>query len=123
MSHRRIRVQNPNEMDMFRGLDYSVSRAVQAGQIVHLQGQTGIPLSGVGFIGEDNPAAQAENAIQCVKVLLEEDGSKMEDIVKTTTYVTTPHIGSMSIQSSQNTWGTCTPAPPAWWSRRWRGRR
>ncbi|MCX8213947.1 MAG: hypothetical protein OTJ97_05480 [SAR202 cluster bacterium] len=94
MSHRRIRVQNPNEMEMFRGLDYSVSRAVQA-----------------------------ENAMQCVKVLLEEDGSKMEDIVKTRTYVTTPRIGSMSIQFSQNTWGTCTPAPPAWWSRRWRRRR
>lgn len=88
MSHRRIRVQNTNDMEMFRGLDYSVSRAVQAGRIVHLQGQTGIPLSGQGFIGEGDPAAQAENAMQCVKALLEEAGSRMEDIVKITTYVT-----------------------------------
>jgi enamine deaminase RidA (YjgF/YER057c/UK114 family) len=88
MSHRRIRVQNTSDMEMFRGLDYSVSRAVQAGRIVHLEGQTGIPLSGEGFIGEGDPAAQAENAMQCVKVLLEEAGSKMEDIVKITTYVT-----------------------------------
>ena len=90
MTHRRIRVQNTNDMKMFRGLDYSVSRAVQAGRIVHLQGQTGIPLNGKGFIGEGNPAAQAENAMQCVKILLEEAGSKMEDIVKITTYVTDP---------------------------------
>ena len=30
MSHRRIRTQNTNDMAMFKGLDYSVSRAVQA---------------------------------------------------------------------------------------------
>ena len=87
MTHRRIRVQNTNDMEMFRGLDYSVSRAVQADRIVHLQGQTGIPLNGKGFIGEGNPAAQAENAMQCVKTLPYDAGASMEDICKITTYV------------------------------------
>ena len=88
MSHERIRVANTKGGTMFPGLDYSISRAVRAGRVVHLQGQTGIPLDGEGFVGEGDPAAQADNAMRCVKALLEEAGARMEDICKITTYVT-----------------------------------
>ena len=88
MSHDRFRVQSIKAGTMFPGLDYSVGRAVRAGRVVHLQGQTGIPLDGDGFVGAGDPAAQADNAMRCVKTLLEEAGAGMEDICKITTYVT-----------------------------------
>ena len=84
----RIRVKNTRDEAMFPGLDYEVSRAVRVGNVVHLQGQTGIALGGGEFVGEGDPAAQADNAMRCVKALLEEAGARMEDICKVTTYVT-----------------------------------
>jgi enamine deaminase RidA (YjgF/YER057c/UK114 family) len=75
---------------MFPDLDFRVSRAVRAGNQVFLQGQTGYGLDGDTFVGRGDPAAQAENAMTCVKVLLEEAGARMEDICKITTYVTEP---------------------------------
>ncbi len=86
--HERIRVKNTRDESMFPGLDYEVSRAVRAGNVVHLQGQTGIPLDGGEFVGVGDPAAQADNAMRCVRALLEEAGARMEDICKVTTYVT-----------------------------------
>ena len=88
MSHERIRKGNTGDSYHFSGLDFDVCKAVRAGNLVFLQGQTGITLDGKGFVGEGDPAAQAENAMQCVKVLLEEAGARMEDICKITTYVT-----------------------------------
>ena len=38
--------------------------------------------------GVGNPEVQAETAMQCVKTLLEEAGSKLEHICKTTIYIT-----------------------------------
>ena len=86
--HQRIRVKNVRDESMFPGLDYEVGRAVRAGNVVHLQGQTGIPLDGGEFVGEGDPAAQADNAMRCVRALLEEAGARMEDICKIATYVT-----------------------------------
>ena len=112
--HRRIRVKNTRDESMFPGLDYEVSRAVRAGNVVHLQGQTGIPLDGGEFVGKGDPAAQADNAMRCVRALLEEAGARMEDICKITTYVTDAVVpGVMSTLSSPNTSATPTPAPPA----------
>ena len=45
-------------------------------------------LDGKDFVGKGDPAAQAENAMRCVKVLLEGAGSRLEDICKIVTYVT-----------------------------------
>ena len=60
---------------------------VRAGNRIFLQGQTGFDLEG-NMTGVDDPAAQAETAMQCVKTLLEEAGSKLEHICKTTIYIT-----------------------------------
>ncbi len=38
--------------------------------------------------GINDPAAQTENAMRCLKILLEEAGSKLEDICKIVIYVT-----------------------------------
>ena len=85
--HRRFRLFNTSSKDpMFDGLDYGLSRAVRANDLVYLQGQTGWTFDG-DFAGLGDPAAQADNAMRCVRTLLEEAGSRMEDICKVITYV------------------------------------
>ncbi len=86
--HRRIRTFNVrDETDpSLPGLDYGLSRAVRANDLVFLQGQTGRTLDG-GFVGEGDPAAQADNAMRVARALLEEAGARMEDICKVITYV------------------------------------
>ena len=86
MSHQRIQKINTKGDPLFPDLDFGLSRAVRAGQLVFLQGQTGRTLDG-GFVGKGDPAAQADNAMNCVKILLEEAGARMEDICKLTTFV------------------------------------
>ena len=60
--------------------------AVRAGERIYLRGQTGSTLAG-DFVGYGDAAAQAEQAMQNVKVLLEEAGSSLNDICKITTYI------------------------------------
>ena len=88
MAHQRFRKVTTRGGYHMPDLDFQVSHAVRAGQHLFLRGATGLTLDGSGFIGKGDPAAQAENAMQVVKVLLEEAGARMEDICKITTYVT-----------------------------------
>ena len=88
MSHERIGVVTTRGGLMFPNLEYRTSRAVRAGRHIFLQGQTGLTLDGKRFVGEGDPAAQAEQAMSNVRSLLEEAGAKMDDICKVTTYVT-----------------------------------
>ena len=60
---------------------------VKAGRHLFIRGQTGLDLNN-RFVGAGDPAAQAEQAMQNVKTLLEEAGSKLEHICKLTTYIT-----------------------------------
>jgi enamine deaminase RidA (YjgF/YER057c/UK114 family) len=64
------------------------SQVVRAGRFVFLQGQSGLRLDGSGLTGAGDAEAQAEQAMQNVKVLLEESGGCMKDICKITTFVT-----------------------------------
>jgi enamine deaminase RidA (YjgF/YER057c/UK114 family) len=61
--------------------------AVRAGNRVFLRGQTGFDLDG-NMTGVGDAAVQAENAMSCVKILLEESGAKLEHICKVTIYIT-----------------------------------
>lgn len=88
MAHQRIRTGTSKGGRLLPDMDYRASKAVRAGSMVFLTGQTGLTLDGDDFVGAGDPAAQAENAMQCVKTLLEEAGARMEDICKVTTYVT-----------------------------------
>ena len=40
------------------------------------------------IVGIGDPAAQTENAMKCAKILLEEAGAMLEDVVKVTIYIT-----------------------------------
>ncbi len=87
MAHTRIRKFNTRDMYPDQALDNDLCMAVRAGNRVFLRGQTGFDLDG-NMVGIGDPAAQAENAMRCVKILLEEAGAKLEHICKTTIYIT-----------------------------------
>ena len=87
MTHQRIRKYNTAQMYPGKGMDNDLCMVVRAGNRIFLRGQTGFDLDG-NMTGVGSPAAQAEMAMQCVKTLLEEAGSKLEHICKTTIYIT-----------------------------------
>ena len=87
MPHERIRKFNTKEMYPEQQLDNDLCMAVRAGNRVFLRGQTGLDFEG-NVVGLNDPGAQAENAMKCVKLLLEEAGAKLEHICKITVYIT-----------------------------------
>ena len=87
MVHQRIRKYNTAQMYPEKVMDNDLCMVVRAGNRIFLRGQTGFDLEG-NMTGIGDPAAQAETAMQCVKTLLEEAGSKLEHICKTTIYIT-----------------------------------
>ena len=87
MAHQRFRKYNTNAIYDGQAPDYDLAMAVRAGNRIWLRGQTGLDFDG-NFVGTGDAAAQAENAMQCVKALLEEAGAGLGDIVKTTIYLT-----------------------------------
>lgn len=87
MAHRRIRKFNTRDAYPDQKLDNDVCMAVRAGNTVYLRGQTAMDLEG-RIVGVGDAAAQAENAMACAKVLLEEAGASLSDIVKITVYIT-----------------------------------
>ena len=88
MNKIRKRIKNTKNGSMLPKIDYDLSSVVLAGHTVFLQGQTGRFLDKERFVGKGDPGRQAENAMLCVRVLLEEVGSSLKDICKITTYVT-----------------------------------
>jgi enamine deaminase RidA (YjgF/YER057c/UK114 family) len=87
MPHTRLRKYNTKDLYPGQSLDNDLCMVVRAGNRIFLRGQTGMDLDG-NMVGVGDPAAQAENAMRCVKILLEEAGAKLEHICKTTIYVT-----------------------------------
>jgi enamine deaminase RidA (YjgF/YER057c/UK114 family) len=86
-THTRIRPFNTREAYPEQKLDNDVCMAVRAGNTVYLRGQTAMDLNG-NLVGVGDAAAQAENAMRCAKVLLEEAGARLEDVVKIVIYIT-----------------------------------
>ena len=87
MAHQRFRRFNTGPYYPEQKITNEMCMAVRAGNLVFLRGQTGYTLDGA-FVGLGDAAAQAEQAMQNVRVLLEEAGAKMEHICKITTYIT-----------------------------------
>lgn len=87
MAHQRFRKFNTREAYPEQKLDNDLCMVVRAGNHIFMRGQTAMALDG-SIVGVGDPAAQAENAMQCVKTLLEEAGGKLEHICKITIYIT-----------------------------------
>jgi enamine deaminase RidA (YjgF/YER057c/UK114 family) len=87
MTHQRLRKFNTRDAYPEQNLDNDVCMAVRANNTVYLRGQTAMDLDG-NIVGVGDAAAQAENAMACAKVLLEEAGASLQDIVKIIIYIT-----------------------------------
>ena len=87
MPHQRMRKFNTRDVYSNVKIDNDMCMVVRAGRHIFVRGQTGFDLSG-RFVGVGDAAAQADQALKNVKVLLQEAGSKLEHICKVTTYIT-----------------------------------
>jgi enamine deaminase RidA (YjgF/YER057c/UK114 family) len=88
MPHQRLRKFNTKKTYPEQRLDNDLAMSVRAsGALVFLRGQVGQDLEG-RMVGVGDAAAQAEQAMKNVKVLLEEQGARLEDICKIAIYIT-----------------------------------
>ena len=80
-----------NTRDVYPGgkLDNDVCMTVKAGNRIFLRGQTGLDLN-QRMVNPTDAAAQADQAMENAKVLLEEAGSSLDPVCKVTTYLTDP---------------------------------
>lgn len=90
MKHTRIRSFNTKETYPEQNLDNDLCQAVVAGGVVYLRGQIGQDLDTRESVGIGNVEAQTEKAMANIKLLLEEAGGTLEDIVKVTVYLIDP---------------------------------
>ncbi len=90
-THTRIRMFNTKETYPNQTQDNDLCQAVRAGNTIYVRGQVGTDFEGK-LVGLGNPQAQTEQAMKNVKQLLEEAGSDLSHIVKTTTYITDPRF-------------------------------
>ncbi|MDH3452936.1 MAG: RidA family protein [Gammaproteobacteria bacterium] len=86
-THTRLRKFNTKDTYPEQSLDNDLCQVVRAGNIVFLRGQVGSDFDG-NVMGVGDAAAQAEQAMRNVKQLLEEAGSKLEDICRIQVYIT-----------------------------------
>jgi enamine deaminase RidA (YjgF/YER057c/UK114 family) len=63
------------------------AQGYRVGDLVFLQGQTGLTLDGE-LVGAGDPAAQARQAIDNIEILLAQAGATLADVVKIVVYVT-----------------------------------
>ncbi|HZS82947.1 MAG TPA: Rid family hydrolase [Stellaceae bacterium] len=87
MAHIRLRKFNTKAMYPDQKLDNDLAMAVRAGRHIFLRGQTAMDFDG-RIHGVGDAAAQAENAMRCAKILLEEAGSSLDHVCKVTIYIT-----------------------------------
>jgi enamine deaminase RidA (YjgF/YER057c/UK114 family) len=87
--HTRIRPFNTKATYPNQSLDNDLCQAVIAGDTIYLRGQVGTDFDG-NLVGRGDAAAQTEQAMHNVRVLLEECGVTLEHIVKITIYITDP---------------------------------
>jgi len=90
MVHKRIRPFNTKLTYPEQKLDNDLCQAVVAGNTVYLRGQIGQDLDTRESVGIGDVAAQAEKAMANVKMLLEESGSRLDDICKIVIYLVDP---------------------------------
>ena len=88
MKHVRIRTFNTKATYPEQDLDNDLCQAVVANGVVYLRGQIGQDLETRESVGIGNVKAQTVQAMENIKMLLEEAGGELEDIVKVVVYLT-----------------------------------
>ena len=92
MSHRRLRPFNTRDTYPEQDLDNDLCQAVVAGDTVYLRGQVGQDLESSESVGVGDVEAQAERAMANVALLLEEAGSRLQDVCKVVVYLVDPRL-------------------------------
>ena len=92
MTHKRIRPFNIRDTYPEQDLDNDLCQAVVAGDTVFLRGQVGQDLDTAESVGVGDVEAQAERAMANVAQLLEEAGSRLEDVCKVVVYLVDPRL-------------------------------
>jgi enamine deaminase RidA (YjgF/YER057c/UK114 family) len=87
MTHRRIRKFNTRDTYPGQKLDNDLCQVVVAGNMVFVRGQVGQDLDTSQSVGVGDVAAQTEQAMWNIKLLLEEAGSRLDDICKIVIYL------------------------------------
>lgn len=90
MKHTRIRPFNTKDTYPEQNLDNDLCQAVVANGVVYLRGQIGQDLETRESVGLGDVEVQTEQAMANIKMLLEEAGGDLEDIVKVTVYIVDP---------------------------------
>lgn len=90
MAHTRLRKFNTRETYPEQDLDNDLCQVVRAGNMVFLRGQVGQDLETRESVGGGDAAAQTEQAMKNVEMLLQEAGSQLDHICKITVYLTDP---------------------------------
>ena len=89
MAHRRIRKFNTKDTYPEQELDNDLCQAVVArGTLVFLRGQIGQNLETSESVGIGDAAAQTHQAMQNIRMLLDEAGGKMEHLCRIVVYLT-----------------------------------
>ncbi len=88
MAHERLRKFNTRDTYPEQNLDNDLCQAVRAGNLVFLRGQVGQDLETRESVGVGDAAAQTEQAMKNVAMLLNEAGAELDHICKITVYLT-----------------------------------
>lgn len=83
MEKQLLRTQN----DRWNGTGGAWAQGFRAGNLVFLQGQTGLTLDG-DVVAPYDPAGQARQALENIRTLLELADGRLSDVVKIVVYVT-----------------------------------
>jgi enamine deaminase RidA (YjgF/YER057c/UK114 family) len=86
--HTRIRPFNTKDTYPEQNLDNDLCQAVVANGVVYIRGQIGQDLDTRESVGIGDVEAQADKAMANIKMLVEEAGGSLEDIVKVVVYLT-----------------------------------
>lgn len=88
--HTRIRPFNTRDTYPEQDLDNDLCQAVVAGNTVYVRGQIGQDLDTSESVGIGDVEAQTEQAMENIRMLLEEAGARIEHLVKLTIFLVDP---------------------------------
>ncbi len=88
MQHTRLRRFNTRDTYPEQNLDNDLCQTVIAGKTIYLRGQVAQDLDTRANMGVGDPAAQAEQVMHNIDLLLREAGATLEHICKVTVYLT-----------------------------------
>ena len=88
MKHTRIRPFNTKDTYPEQDLNNDLGQAVVANGVVYIRGQIGQDLDTRENVGAGDLEAQTDKAMSNIKMLVEEAGGTLEDVVKVVVYLT-----------------------------------